>query len=211
MMVRGTLRTSGLARHNRVLNLNLNLNFSDSNDSNMSTSSEHDVFDESPVPIVDCDLLMASKENIQPLARGRRATALASVLATPHARRVSALSSARARHRLNVQLALENPEDDDDALGAYAEFVRWTVESYPAGQSAESGLLELLEEATRVLKDDRGGKWRADPRYLQLWLLYATHVEKPHIIFRFLLANEIGTAHAQLYDEFAAVLERNGR
>lgn len=167
-----------------------------------------DVFDEPPV-IVDGDLLEAAKENIQPLAKGRRVTTLASVLSTPHAQRESRLSSARSRHRINVEVALE--DEDDDALDAYARFVDWTIENYPQGHSAESGLLELLEEATRILKDHGGGKWRGDIRYLKLWVLYANYVEKPAVIYRFCVVNEIGTSHTLLYEEYATVLERANR
>ena len=167
-----------------------------------------DVFDEPPT-IVDGDLLEAAKENIQPLAKGRRVTTLASVLSTPHAQRESRLASARNRHRINVEVALE--DDEDDALDAYARFVDWTVENYPQGHSAESGLLELLEEATRVLKDHRGGMWRGDIRYLKLWVLYANYVEKPATIYKFCEVNEIGTSHSLLYEEYAAVLERANR
>ncbi|KAH9951567.1 Mad3/BUB1 homology region 1-domain-containing protein [Amylocystis lapponica] len=168
-----------------------------------------DVFDADEPTIVDGDVLEAAKENIQPLASGRRVTALSAILSTPHAQREGRLSAARNRLRINVEVALE--DDDDDPLEAYCRFVYWTVENYPQGHSAESGLLELLEEATRVLKDDRGGTWRDDMRYLKLWVLYANYVEKPAIIYRFLLANEIGATHALLYEEFATVLERAGR
>ncbi|KZT65292.1 hypothetical protein DAEQUDRAFT_814365 [Daedalea quercina L-15889] len=167
-----------------------------------------DVFDEPPT-IVDGDLLEAAKENIQPLAKGRRVTTLASVLSTPHAQRESRLSAARNRHRINIEVAME--DEDDDPLEAYCRFVDWTVENYPQGHSAESGLLELLEEATRVLKDDRGGKWRDDIRYLKLWVLYANYVEKPAIIYKFCLVNDIGTSHSLLYEEHATVLERASR
>ncbi|GBE88748.1 Mitotic spindle checkpoint component mad3 [Sparassis crispa] len=168
-----------------------------------------DVFDDNEPVIVDCDVLEAAKENIQPLAAGRRVTALSAILSTPHAQRESRLASTRNRLRINVEVALE--DEDDDPLEAYCRFVYWTVENYPQGHSAESGLLELLEEATRVLKDNRGGIWRGDMRYLKLWVLYASYVEKPAIIFKFLLVNEIGTSHALLYEEFANVLERAGR
>ena len=103
-------------------------------------------------------------------------------------------------------------------MEAYCQLVYWTLENYPQGHSAESGLLELLEEATRVLKDHNDGIWRNDLRYLKLWVLYANYVEKPTLIYRYLLANEIGTTFALLYEEFAllyeefaAALERNGR
>lgn len=159
--------------------------------------------------IVDCDLLEAAKENVQPLASGRRVTVLSAILATPHAQRESKLSATRNRLRINVELALD--DEEGDPLEAYCRLVYWTVENYPQGPSVESGLIELLEEATRVLKDDRDGEWRGDLKYLKLWLLYASFVEKPTIIYRFLVANEIGTEFALLYEEYAAVLERDGR
>ncbi|KAI9507288.1 Mad3/BUB1 homology region 1-domain-containing protein [Russula earlei] len=168
-----------------------------------------DVFQEEQSVVVDGDLIEAAKENIQPLASGRRATALSAVLSTPHAQRESKLAAARNRLRINVELALE--DDDDNPLEAYCQLVYWSLENYPQGHSAESGLLELLEEATRVLRDHRDGIWRKDLRYLKLWVLYANYVEKPTVIYRFLLANEIGTSFALLYEELATVLERNGR
>ena len=167
-----------------------------------------DVFTQHPV-IVDCDVLEAAKENIQPLASGRRVTTLSAILKTPHAQRDAQLLAARKRYRANVEIALE--DKDDDPLEAYWRFVHWTLENYPQGQSAESGLLELLEEATRVLKDNRNGQWRGKLTYLKLWILYASFVEKPTIIYKFLLANDIGTDHALLYEEHAVALERAGR
>ncbi|KAF5368832.1 hypothetical protein D9758_003010 [Tetrapyrgos nigripes] len=171
--------------------------------------SNDDVFSDNTPSVVDCDVLEAAKENVQPLASGRRVTALSSLLSTPHARRESRLAATRHRLRLNVEVALE--DEDDDPLEAYCTLVYWTLENYPQGHSAESGLLELLEEATRILKDDRGGKWRSELKYLKLWMLYASYVEKPATIYRFLLANDIGTDHGILYEEFSAVLERDGR
>lgn len=175
--------------------------------------------------IVDCDVLEAAKENIQPLAKGRRVTALSAILSTPHAQREGRLAATRNRLRMNVELALENTAsegaeeeeeegtdtEESDPLEAYCQLVYWVVENYPQGHSAESGLLELLEEATRVLKDHQAGKWRGDIRYLKLWVLYASYVEKPAVIYKFCMVNEIGTSHALLYEEFAIVLERAGR
>ncbi|CAA7267225.1 unnamed protein product [Cyclocybe aegerita] len=172
-------------------------------------SQNEDDYEQISPDIVDCDLLEAVKENVQPLATGRRVTALSALLATPHSQREVKLSVTRNRLRVNVELALE--DEDGDPLEAYCRLVYWTVENYPQGHSAESGLLELLEEATRVLKDDRNGEWRSDLKYLKLWLLYASYVEKPTVIYKFLIANDIGTEFALLYEEHAAVLERDGR
>lgn len=171
------------------------------------SNEEDDVFNSLPSSIVDFDVLEAAKENVQPLTSGRRVTALSAILSTPHAQRESKLAATRNRLRINIEIALD--DEEDDPLEAYCQLVYWTVENYPEGPSAESGLLELLEEATRVLKDDRGGKWRGEMKYLKLWLLYASFVERPTIIYRFLIANEIGTDFALLYEEYAAVLERD--
>lgn len=191
-----------LASDNQVAETTLH-----SQPNNMSTHD--DVFTDEQPDIVDFDVLEAAKENVQPLATGRRVTTLSQILTTPHVQREAKLSATRNRLRINVELAFE--DEDGDPLDAYSRLVNWTLENYPQGHTAESGLLELLEEATRVLKDDRGGKWRQEMKYLKLWLLYASYVEKPAIIYRFLIANEIGTNFSLLYEEFAAVLERDGR
>ncbi|KAF8518360.1 Mad3/BUB1 homology region 1-domain-containing protein [Hysterangium stoloniferum] len=162
--------------------------------------------------IVDADVIEAVKENIQPLQRGRRATALSAIFSTPHAQRDLLLSRKRTQFRLQVIQTLEDDDEDNDAtdpLEVYSRFIAWTLESYPQGQSAESGLLELLEEATRKLKDRRS--YSQDPRYLKLWALYADYVDKPAMIYAYLLANEIGTDMAQLYEDYAHILERDGR
>jgi Mad3/BUB1 homology region 1 len=171
--------------------------------------SDEDVFQASEPVVVDFDVLEAAKENVQPLATGRRVTALSALLATPHGKRDAKLSATRNRLRINVELALE--DEDGDPLEAYCRLVYWTLENYPQGHSAESGLLELLEEATRVLKDHSDGVFREDMKYLKLWLLYASYVERPTIIYKFLIANDIGIGFALLYEEHAAVLERDGR
>ncbi|KAL0959695.1 hypothetical protein HGRIS_011390 [Hohenbuehelia grisea] len=172
-------------------------------------TTEDDVFQDNGPSIVDCDILEACKENVQPLASGRRVTSLSTVLATPHGRRDAKLAATRNRLRINVELALEDSEDSP--LEAYCQLIYWTVDNYPQGHSAESGLLELLEEATRVLKDDRDGCWRGELKYLKLWVLYASFVEKPSVIYKFLLVNDIGTDHALFYEEYAMVLERDKR
>ncbi|KAI0687668.1 Mad3/BUB1 homology region 1-domain-containing protein [Cytidiella melzeri] len=184
----------------------------------MAEDPRPDIVEQNVPPIVDCDVLEAAKENIQPLAKGRRVTALSAILATPHAQRENQLAATRQRLRTNVDVALgdssgEHDQEDLDAdpLEAYCTYVYWVVENYPQGHSAESGLLELLEEATRVLKDHQNGKWRTDLRYLKLWVLYASYVEKPIMIYKFCIVNEIGVDHGILYEEAALALERAGR
>ena len=179
-------------------------------DTSSDVEDFYDTDSESTNVIVDIAVLEAAKENIQPLAKGRRVTSLASVLATPHAQRDVRLNATRAKHRANIEAALEG-DSAETPLEAYARYVHWTIEHYPQGHSAESGILELLEEATRVLKDEGEGRNKADKKYLELWILYAGYVDKPALVYSFLLANEIGTAHARLYEEYAMMLERSGK
>ena len=100
-------------------------------------------------------------------------------------------------------------EAEERLLDAYVRLVVWTVEHFPRGQSAYSGILELLEEATRALRHAAHAK--QDARYLDLWVRYAGYVEKPELIYEFLLANEIGTEWGRLYEEYAGLLERMNR
>jgi hypothetical protein len=82
--------------------------------------------------------------------------------------------------------------------------VDWTVETYPAGHAS---LVPLLEEATRALR----GRYAQDARYVRLWAAYAGLVARPEAVWRFALANELGTRWAALYEALAGVLERAGR
>ncbi|KAI0719260.1 Mad3/BUB1 homology region 1-domain-containing protein [Cerioporus squamosus] len=117
----------------------------------------------------------------------------------------SKLSQKRDKYRAELATALT---EDADPLAAYDSFIKWTVDAY-GSHLAQSGLLELLEEATRHFVDDDA--YKSDLRYLKLWLLYATHVEDPTVIYQFLVENNIGKIYAQTYQEYADALERGGR
>ncbi len=86
------------------------------------------------------------------------------------------------------------------------------------GQSTSSGASTIIHPSnTRVrahsasrtsyphFKDSE--QYTNDPRYLRLWILYARNVECARDVYNFLLANEIGTKLASLYEELAVVLE----
>lgn len=113
----------------------------------------------------------------------------------------------RERHQLRetIKSALE---EEEDPLAAYDQFVKWTIKNYPEGDP-NSGLVELLEEATRKFKDDQS--YKGDLRYLKLWCQYARVVEKPATVYGFLAANGIGTGYAMLYEEYAKCAEHDGR
>lgn len=156
-------------------------------------------------PVVDADVILEHKENIKPLASGRRAAALADVF-TPKSKedRSARLAADRKRHMKECDNAL----DDDDPLAAFVRFVDWTVDNYPQGECVESGLLELLELATRSFVDSP--LYKTDMRYLKLWILYASIVDHPTKIYAYLNANEIGTGYSLFYEEYCNALEQCG-
>ncbi|KAL5504129.1 BUB1_2 [Sanghuangporus vaninii] len=113
----------------------------------------------------------------------------------------------KQREQFRVQIAA----DDDDALAPYERYVSWLteqVESSPHGPF-DLELLTILEEAVRSRKDDPD--YKNDVRYGKLWLSYARHVEKPDIVYVYLLKNNIGTKNAQLYEDYAVSLEGQDR
>lgn len=67
--------------------------------------------------------------------------------------------------------------------------------------------MPLLEQTTRRFTSYK--QYKADIRYLRLWILYSKYVDTPRDIFRFLEANNIGTSSASLYEEWATIEESN--
>lgn len=153
----------------------------------------------SHTPIIDFEAIEAQKENVQPLLKGRSAHALNNALS----QRQATLKTQRKEHETIVS-SQENVESDDP-LEAWSRYVKWCIDSYPSGQTNESELLLVLEKCTRLFKDSP--QYQNDSRYLRLWILYARNVDCPSDIYNFLLANEIGTNLASLYEELAVVYE----
>ncbi|KAJ7494723.1 hypothetical protein B0H11DRAFT_1802225 [Mycena galericulata] len=117
------------------------------------------------------------------------------------------LSAERAKFKASLSTALK---EDDDPLAAYDQFVKWTVKNY-ADNDPNSGLRELLKEATDAFRSDP--VYKTDLRYLKLWLLYVRELERVDGIatFAYLLANGIGASYSILYEEYANILELDGR
>lgn len=121
------------------------------------------------------------------------------------------LDKERLARRTKLAAALQ---DEEDPLAFYEDFIKWTIDSFPHSLIPQSGLLELLEEAGRQFKSD--STYKGDRRYLKIWLTYARYVEDDHDgasiqIYKFLLQSDIGTGYAQLYEDYAATLERLDR
>ncbi|KAH7341664.1 Mad3/BUB1 homology region 1-domain-containing protein [Rhizoctonia solani] len=155
-------------------------------------------------PTVDISVIEHQKENILPRKHGRSAVALSNLLSAPRPQLAKQLAEGHAKHQEAVQIALE---EDEDPMAAYVNYVDWVVECYPAGSNSESGLVPLLERATREFREDP--RYLNDLRYLKLWICYAGIVEKPETIYAYLLANDIGSVWELFYTEYANTLERD--
>lgn len=119
--------------------------------------------------------------------------------------RTSQLEQQRAEYRANIKEALE---EDEDPLSAYDDFIKWTSRTFPENDHG-SGLIQLLEEVTRKFKDD--ARYSGDLRYLKLWCSYAKMTEKPALVYAYLVKREIGCVYGLLWEEYALVLEKEGR
>jgi len=119
--------------------------------------------------------------------------------------RSAQLDREKEEYRASIAEAIQ---EDEDPLAAYDDFVKWTVQQY-SESDISSGLLELLEECTRRFKDDL--RYKGDLRYLKLWSAYAKRVEKPTVVYSYLVKHEIGCVYALLYEEFAGALEKEAR
>ena len=157
-------------------------------------------------PVVDFSTLEREKENITATRTGHSALALQQTFSVPRNQRAQQLAEAKRAFEEEIERA---QRESADPLDAYVKFVDWTLDSYPGGKSADSGLVPLLERATRAFKEDV--TYQHDLRYLNLWLQFANLVAKPELIYAFLIANDIGTRYSLLYSEYAVHLERQGQ
>ncbi|KAG6330111.1 hypothetical protein ID866_8977, partial [Astraeus odoratus] len=117
----------------------------------------------------------------------------------------SQLEQEREEYRSSIAEALE---EDEDPLAAYDDFIKWTTRTF-SDHDPHSGLIQLLEETTRKFKDD--ARYSGDLRYLKTWCSYAKVVEKPSVVYAYLVKREIGCVYALLWEEYAVALEKEGR
>ncbi|KAJ6008110.1 hypothetical protein N7540_012086 [Penicillium herquei] len=168
--------------------------------------------------LVDFDIIEAQKENVQSLPGGRSARELARIFsggsttsdkyASPTPNDTRTLNDAI---REEYETELQAIGESDDPLDVYDRYVKWTLNAYPSAQAtAESGLLPLLERATKSFLSST--HYRNDPRYLKLWLHYIRlFSDAPRETFAFLSRHHVGEGLALFYEEFAAWLEGAGR
>ncbi|KAF9352988.1 hypothetical protein BGX26_009236 [Mortierella sp. AD094] len=153
--------------------------------------------------IVDIAAIELEKENIQPIRQGRSAQVLSRLFAAQHDDRAHEL----ALHHQHFQAELERADELKDPMDVYMRYVTWTIENYPQGgaQGHDSRLVSLLEQAIENFKDDE--RYKNDPRFVKLLVIYSEKVEFPMDVFNFMETNRIGSEISMYYEEHADYLE----
>ncbi|KAG4303472.1 hypothetical protein PCK1_000436 [Pneumocystis canis] len=145
------------------------------------------------------------KENIEPLRQGRSVKSLAKVFSEDPC----SLKIKKEQERCTFENEIDGSDDLDDPLDVWVKYIKWTNETYPHGQSAESGLVPLLERCIRQFMGVP--HYKDDPRYLKVWIQYVKYIDDPRELFCFLAYNDIGQTLSTFYEEYASFLETNGR
>lgn len=139
------------------------------------------------------------KENIQPLKQGRSAKMLSLYLSADS-------ETLKKEHEAQFEEQLKNLDDDDDPLHVFVSYVQWIENAYSSGPSP---LLKVVEKAVRQFKND--ARYKNDPRFLKFWLIVAHQAKEPIDVFKYLSINGIGVHLSLYYEEYATLLEKNGR
>jgi hypothetical protein len=109
------------------------------------------------------DQLEPSKENIQPLARGRAATALRRALQEQH---IQPISTGLDAVRLSFEMKLDD-EEEDDPLAVWIAYIAWLDENYPSGYP---DLPDILLKCGRKFQEDQ--RYVNSLKYLKVWIRY---------------------------------------
>ncbi|CAG0901544.1 unnamed protein product [Cyprideis torosa] len=140
-----------------------------------------------------------TKENIQPLKKGRVKSALLESLCfeEPELR----------RKRCEFEKLLRSSEDLDDPLEPWYQYITWTEQHYPRG-SKDGKLDQLLEKCIKKFKTSL--LYKEDQRFIGIYLNFACHQQDPIEIYNQMFKLGIGLECAELYKAWSWELERLG-
>ncbi|XP_075964693.1 mitotic checkpoint serine/threonine-protein kinase BUB1 beta [Anarhichas minor] len=143
-----------------------------------------------------------SKENIQPLRRGRAISALHQALSQQQDGLSSAINQQRQAFESELRMY-----DGDDPLDVWDRYIKWTEQTFPQG-GKESNLTTLLERAVTRFTEEN--KYHEDPRYVELWIKFAENCPEPLDTYRYMQAQGIGVTQASLYIAWSEEHENQG-
>ncbi|XP_043930079.1 mitotic checkpoint serine/threonine-protein kinase BUB1 beta [Protopterus annectens] len=143
-----------------------------------------------------------SKENVQPLRRGRAVSTLQEVLATQEGPSHTAVQQQKLAFESEIRFY-----KGADPLDVWDRYIKWTEEAYPQG-GKESNLTALLERVVQRFGEET--KYYNDPRLLDIWLKFANICTEPLDVYRYLHGQGIGVNVASLYIAWAEAYEAAG-
>eukprot|EP00092_Neocalanus_flemingeri_P017494 GFUD01018923.1.p1 GENE.GFUD01018923.1~~GFUD01018923.1.p1 ORF type:complete len:1477 (+),score=489.36 GFUD01018923.1:88-4518(+) len=141
-----------------------------------------------------------SKENIQPLKGGRKASKLVNIL-QPRDEETQKLLQ---EERQNFETELRS-YSGPDPLDPWYRYIAWVEQEYPKG-GKEGNVHVLIEKCIKKFKDDQ--TVRNDGRFLEIWLKYAAISAQPLEVYDFMFKQGLCSQQAGLYEAWAWQLER---
>ncbi|XP_063883652.1 uncharacterized protein LOC135112755 [Scylla paramamosain] len=144
-----------------------------------------------------------SKENIQPLKQGRKATVLSVVLDDNAAQKLNII-----RHEFEEELRTYS---GDDPLDVWYRYVLWVEQNYPKG-GKEGKLTKLIEKCLMAMygNADVREKYVNDERFLDIWIRYANLSTNPLEIYQTMEAKSLCLSLADYYINWAWEMEKTG-
>ncbi|XP_071756073.1 mitotic checkpoint serine/threonine-protein kinase BUB1 beta isoform X2 [Centroberyx gerrardi] len=143
-----------------------------------------------------------SKENIQPLRRGRAISALHQALSQQQEGLSSAINQQKQAFESELRIY-----DGDDPLDVWDRYIKWTEQTFPQG-GKESNLAMLLERVVTRFTDEK--KYHNDPRYVDHWIKFAANCPEPLDTYRYMQAQGIGVTQASFYIAWSEEYEQQG-
>ncbi|XP_058471490.1 mitotic checkpoint serine/threonine-protein kinase BUB1 beta [Solea solea] len=145
-----------------------------------------------------------SKENIQPLRRGRAISVLHQALSQQQDGPSSANNISQQRQAFESELRVY---EGDDPLDVWDRYIKWTEQTFPQG-GKESNIAILLERAVTRFTDEK--KYYADPRYIDFWIKFAKTCPEPLDTYRYMQAQAIGITQTSFYIAWSEEHENKG-
>ncbi|KAG0709968.1 Mitotic checkpoint serine/threonine-protein kinase BUB1 [Chionoecetes opilio] len=144
-----------------------------------------------------------SKENIQPLKQGRKATVLSVVLDDNATQKLNLM-----RHEFEEELRTYS---GNDPLDVWYRYVLWVEQNYPKG-GKEGKLPKLIEKCLMAVysNSDVREKYVNDQRFLDIWIKYANLIHNPLEIYQTMEAKGLCLSFADLYINWAWEMEKAG-
>ncbi|KAH1013504.1 hypothetical protein HUJ04_002488 [Dendroctonus ponderosae] len=149
---------------------------------------------------MDFDL---SKENIQPLRRGRNVHQLEMAL---HAQTSPEYQQQLQQQKEHFETLIKEYQGDDP-LQNYYEYILWIEQTFPKS-GHEGNCVSLLEHCLGKFEDDP--RYTNDMRFCKLWVKYNDMFPSPEELYLMMKSKNLCTGCAEFYKAWAYYYEAGG-